>query len=156
VSLECYVTEELKGETQMGGYGRTELGSIGGGDSTRVSLAPEGVRRIPIDWRTVPKNESGDRCLRYGTILIPLAEKDERGLLVGPYDPNTSDGRQRVSRSQAFILNQTVCESEQGDAPVEMFESGTVYKPHLLVGGENQPSWDDFNMAFTGIRFLSD
>jgi hypothetical protein len=140
----------------MGGYGRNELGSIGGGDSTRVSLAPEGVRHIPIDWSTVSENESGDRCLRYGTILIPIAKRDERGLLAGPYDQNASDARQIVSRSQAFILNQTVCESEQGDTPVEMFEHGIVYKPHLLVGGENQPTWDDFNMAFTGIRYSSD
>jgi hypothetical protein len=140
----------------MGSYGRTELGSIGGGDSKRVSFAPEGIRRIPIDWSTVPKNESGDRCLRYGTILIPIAKKDSRGLMVGPYDQNASDGRQIVSRSQAFILNQTVCESQQDDALVEMFDKGDVYRPHLLVGGENQPTWDDFNIAFTGIRYRSD
>lgn len=140
----------------MGSYGRTEFGNSRSDDSKRVSFAPEGIRRIPVDWSTVPPNESGDRCLRYGTILIPIAKRDERGLMVGPYDLDATDGRQIVSRSQAFILNQTVCESEQGDAPVEMFERGDVYKPHLLVGGENQPTWDDFNMAFTGIQYRSD
>ena len=140
----------------MGSYGRTEFGGSRNDDSKRVSFAPEGIRRIPIDWSTVAQNESGDRCLRYGTIIIPIAKRDERGLMAGPYDPNATDGRQVVSRSQAFILNQTVCESEQGDAPVEMFERGDVYKPHLLVGGENQPTWDDFNMAFTGIQYRSD
>jgi hypothetical protein len=140
----------------MGGYGRIELGSIGGGDSKRVSFAPEGIRRIPIDWNTVPKNESGERCLRYGTILIPIAERDARGLLAGPYDPNASDGRQIISPSEAYILNQTVCESEQRDTPVEMFQRGDAYKPNLLVGGENQPTWEDFYNAFPLLSYRSD
>jgi hypothetical protein len=35
-----------------------------------------------------------------------------------------------------------------------MFQKGMVYKDVLLIGGENQPTKDDFNKVFPDIRVM--
>jgi hypothetical protein len=139
----------------MGSYGPQKIERIGSGDTRRVSIAPEGIRRWPVDWNSV-SGEAGDRCIPLGTIMIPIKSEGKRTGLVGPYDANATDGRQFVERSNAFILNETVCEKDQGSEPVEMFESGRAYKPLLQVGSEGQPTWEEFDLAFSQLRFLSD
>lgn len=138
----------------MGNYGRKELlERIGFGNTPRVSSAPEGIRRKTVDWNTV-SGDVGERCLQLGTIMIPINANGKPTGLVGPYDPQASDGRQVVSRSNAFVLNETVCEKVQGSEPVEMFEKGNAYKTLLRVGGENEPTWTEFEMAFTQLAYI--
>lgn len=136
----------------MGTYGREKTWSIGSGDSMRASPAPEGVARPMVAWDTVPTSESGDKCLRYGTIVLLITVEGPSKGLVGPYDLNATDGRQSLFTNHAFILNETVCESERGSRPVEVFHKGMVYKDALLIGRENQPTIEDFRKAFPDIR----
>ena len=138
----------------MGGYGQEKIlsWSFGVGDSRRASPAPEGVARPMVAWDTVPTSESGEKCLRYGTIVLLITAEGQSKGLVGPYDPNATDGRQSLFGGRAFILNETVCESERGTGQVEVYQRGLTYQDVLLIGGENQPTVEDFRKAFPDIR----
>lgn len=83
----------------------------------------------------------------------------------GPYDSGATDGRAVLTRSQCYVLNETVLEEDpSGSAATNhpgVFDGGLVWKARLRLGGANatilgsgsEPSWSAFETAFPRIRY---
>jgi len=108
------------------------------------------MRPCPIDWSVVLEDAAGKKCLRYGTIVTRI--EDSHGMY-GPFQRSATDGRQRLVRSESFIINETICESY---VDVKGFETGDVYMANLLTDGGENPTLDEFHEAFKLTRPLSD
>jgi hypothetical protein len=101
---------------------------------------------------TVVKN--GDKYIRYGTTLSKITS----GGKYGPVDTGASDGRETVTavkRGDAFVLNQTVVLSRDGDVIGGVFDGGLVYKDRLAIGGSGQPTEANFETMFPAITFVN-
>lgn len=82
----------------------------------------------------------------------------------GPYDPAATDGRQTLSRGQAYILNETVLENvpfgwgqPNSDHPA-VFEGGLVWKARILatVGTaslEDGPTFTNLETVFPELKY---
>ena len=146
----------------MGGYGRTVI-SGSDGNFIAASDNPKGVRSGEIDWNIVPaattdmvvpeniQIKAGEKFVRHGSMLCRIMEGDSKGMF-GSYDPNATDGRQRISRGEVFILNRTVRQSQQDR--VELFADGEVWVARLNIEEGKPPSLADFHKAFN-MRFIS-
>lgn len=151
----------------MGSFGKNTMSKFSFGSSVRASSIPEGVRSGVIDWNLIPavsedttfydnvEVKAGEKCLRYGNVLIRITSEGTSKNMFAIYDPEATDGRQRLERNNTFILDETICESDSDTNP-QLFDKGSVFKERLLVGGDNQPTWEDFNRAFPQVSFISD
>jgi hypothetical protein len=142
----------------MNTFGPRNLGGFNIGSSVRASSIPEGMRGGTIAWNTVPpatenthflderEVKVGERCLRYGSILVRITSEGESKNMYGPFDRTADDGRQKLELGNAFILDETICEADTNVSP-KLFDGGKVFKARLLVGEETHPTWDEFHAA---------
>ncbi len=151
----------------MGGFGQEVIGTFKFGSSVRASNNPEGMRGGTIDWGLIPaatENTSfndgrevkvGEKCLRYGTVLVRITAEVPSKNMFALYDRNATDGRQQLGRGDSYILDETICESDSHSNP-RLFDGGSAWKARLLVGGNNQPSWDEFYATFPRVSLIAD
>ena len=152
----------------MSSFGTNTIQTIG----KRIQVSADGLPRwkaggITLDWSTVTAVssdttlddgtvvKSGDKYLRYGTVLTQITAGGKYGECL----TNLSDGRQTVTaavRGAAFILNETVVQSEPGSDHPAVFDGGRVYKGRLVYGGSNQPTEANIETMFPGITFVAD
>lgn len=74
----------------------------------------------------------------------------------GPIDTTATDGRQTMTRGEAYILNETVVKSDIGSDNPAVFEGGLTWQDRLLVGVLNGPTIANFLTAFPAIQLLKD
>lgn len=158
----------------MPSYGYTNIGTVGNSvnliasDFEDVRWKPGG---ITIDWTKVTAVSvdtvltggttilAGQKYIPVGTVMVKVTATG----LYGPADTSASDGRQTLdatSRGKAFLLNEDVSQNSplglvQGNASDHpgVFDTGTIWKALLKVGDTNQPTLNNFLLAFPGIAF---
>jgi hypothetical protein len=74
----------------------------------------------------------------------------------GPVDTTASDGRQTMTRGEAYILNETVVKSELNSDNPAVIEGGLLWQDRLLVGVLNGPTLANFLTAFPAVQLLKD
>lgn len=129
---------------------------------------------VGIDWSTVAAVAGSDvtlpdgsvirigqKYLRYGQIITRITASG----LFGPYDPAAADGRQTLTRGEAFILDQTLLQyttgtamvSAQNDQVGNVFDGGEVFIDRILNSGGGAaslaagPTLANVNTTFPGI-----
>lgn len=139
----------------------------------RPQYKPGGVT---LDWSTVTSNgtntttlgdgsiiQSGTKFLRYGQTITKITASGK----FGPYDPGAADGRQTLTRGEAFIVDETVTEYATGvsgnsvvnDQIGGVFDSGTVWKDRVMNSGTNThtlalgPTLAEVNSTFPTITY---
>lgn len=140
----------------------------------RPQYKPGGVT---IDWSTVTAtgsnsgsvNTLGDgstivgvvKVLRYGQVLTKITASGK----FGPYDSAAADGRQTLTRGEAFILDETLTEYATGmagnsvvnDQVGGVFDTGTVFLDRVIQSGTNTaslsagPTKTNFLAAFPSV-----
>ena len=150
----------------MGVYGK---GSVGGAqvilEQAQASFAAERIAQLPIAWETVAaalntaieingwRVEAGERFLRHGTVMVEVTAACESQGMFGAYDPNATDGRQAPQIGRAFILDELVREYDRNAEVGKMFDAGTAHRDRLLIGDDEQISWEEFASLFPAIEF---
>lgn len=125
---------------------------------TRVSADGSPIYKaggITIDWpsvtaptvdTTLPDNSvilTGRKYLRYGQIMTKITASGK----FGPYDPAAGDGRQTLTRGEAFIIDETVLQyggtGATTGAQVDqlgVIEGGMVWNARILNAGTGTAS----------------
>lgn len=129
-------------------YGRTVIGTAG--SSIQVSADGNPLQKmggVTIDWSTVTAAGSdttwrdgqtllaGKKGLRYGQVICEITSGGSSGKY-GPYDPAATDGRQTLTRGQAYILNRSAFQDDAKDEYPEAIYGGQVWLARIIqVGG---------------------
>jgi hypothetical protein len=129
----------------LGTYGRTSV--AGAGTSVEVSAdgAPEAkTGGVTIDWATVAAvagadvtwNDGvtvkiGEKGLRYGQVITKITASGK----YGPYDPAAVDGRQTLTKGEAYILNRSALQLEPKDEHPEAIFGGRVFWDRIINSG---------------------
>jgi hypothetical protein len=161
----------------MPSYGPQTLQTVGNARQL-IASGLENVRwkvgGITMDWATVPAVTGSDVVLLNGTVIkvgekyLPMGTIVSKITVSGKYGPartNAADGREVLTRSECFLLNEDISENApastgaivQGmpsDHP-PVFDGGTIWKSLLKVGGTNEVTLANFLIAFPAIDFAS-
>jgi hypothetical protein len=149
-------------------FGRSVINTGGRG----VCVSADGNPRwkaagLTLDWATVTAVSGSDVTLDDGTVVIvgdkyilfgTVLKKITSGGKYGPVDTGASDGREVVTaavRGDAFILNETVVYSRDGDIIGGVFDGGLVYKDRLNIGGSGEPTEANIETMFPDITFVN-
>lgn len=159
----------------MSTYGRQDLQTVGtsihliASDYHDVVWKPGG---ITIDWTTVTAVAGadvvlvggttikiGEKYLAMGEILAKITASGKYGL----HRTNAVDGRQTLVRGECYLLDEDWAQNATGGALVNptatdhppVFDTGTVWRARLQVGGANQATFTQFAAAFPNVRVIS-
>lgn len=129
------------------------------------------VGGVTIDWDTITAVvadtllpggttiKAGQKYIPLGTILAVETSGGNAGKY-GPHLTTATDGRQTLTRSKCFLLNEDISENTpfgllQGNASDHpgVFDGGTIWRSRLLVGGTGQATLANFLAAFPAIDF---
>lgn len=156
----------------MSSFGRTVTYQTG----LPIQVSADGQPEVPIggitiDWTTVTAVNAdttigdgtivpnGRKYLQYGQVLCKITSGGSAGKY-GPYNSAATDGRQNVSRGQAFILNRTQLELPlfgpgvlNSDHP-QVISGGLVFLDRIQAGGAGQPAINALLAAFPRMRFV--
>ena len=144
----------------------------------RPQYKPGGVQ---IDWSVVTATGTNNTTLGDGSVILPSTKFLRYGQILtkitstgtnntgyfGPYDPSALDGRQTMTRGEAFIVDETITQYATGTAgsgPVNdqvggVFDAGTVWKDRILQSGTNThtlalgPTLAEVNTLFPAITY---
>lgn len=165
----------------MGSFGQETYDSIGYGITVTADGAPKAkAGGVTIDWDSVPafandaefegfqKVKSGDKFLRYGTILVKITAASD-ATKVGKftvYGATVAGGTLSEARGDIFILNESVNEDDHASSHPAVIDGGRVYKERLNIDSNDeivydesgptafdQMAEDDFLAAFPQISF---
>lgn len=130
-------------------------GSLTGGTATvAVSRAGASVGAATLaSGQVVPDSV---KYIELGTIMTRITASGK----FGPADTSASDGREIVTnavRGDCFVLDRDILYTDlDSDHTGEVFDSGTVFKSRLKIGGTNQPTEANVETMLPGITFLQD
>lgn len=97
-----------------------------------------------------------------GTVSLSTSTAGGGDGRYGPFASNATDGRQTLRRGQAFVLNESLLESDDVSNHPGVLEGGRMWRARLKIGSEanptsiggNNPSVSDFNSAFPRATFV--
>lgn len=165
----------------MGSFGQETYDSIGYGITVTADGAPKAkAGGVTIDWASIPafandaefegfqKVKSGDKFLRYGTILVKITAATDT-TKVGKYTvygATVAGGTLSEDRGDIFILNESVHESDRASSHPAVIDGGRVFKERLNIDSNpeivynsgtsaafGQMAEADFLAAFPQISF---
>lgn len=146
----------------MSSFGQTNLGKVGSGITVSADGSPEAkTAGVTIAWEAIGAFgqdvtfhgedfvESGEKFLRYGTVLVKVATGSAAGKYVpaglpvvagvaetfGPASNASSVHTSVFARNEAFILNRSVHESDIDSDHAEALVGGRVYKSRIRMVG---------------------
>lgn len=140
------------------------LQAVLGTDAVATVALAAGVYTItfntPVATVTIADNQ-----LTGGTAAVAVTTAGLNVGQYGPYDPSASDGRQTLTRGQAFLLNKTALQNlavgfgVSPDDNAAVIEGGLVWKSRIIQSGTGAaslaagPTFANLNSTFPRLRY---
>lgn len=126
-------------------YGQELRENVGGSIQLTADGQPQmKAGGVSIDWSTVAAVAGadvtyedgvlvriGEKALRYGQVITKITASGK----YGPYDPAAGDGRQTLARGDAYLINQTVKETDLHSDHPQAMDGGRVFKSRIIQSG---------------------